>query len=293
MCRQIDDGVKENFSEAKLVRGILRAIKPGNFKEMIMNKQDMTVAELKKFLQSHLGDKSSTELFQELMCAKQMETETPQQFLYRVIGLKQKILFSIKQSNTEVRYSTATIQDVFLHTVYQGLGHRYKDDRSELKPLLADHSITDEAIVRNVMKITNDENERRLGPIIRPKQSNASSAQFEIKPDGEVKEAPGQKIKYDPIIQLTARIDALTNMVDSMRQSTMRPQPEHTCQCFVREHPPQRGAKLWGCTRCVEAGQQNCTHCFLCGEEGHQARGCLRKQRLQGNGKWPLPRDDQ
>jgi len=116
-----------------------------------------------------------------------------------------------------VRYSTATIQDVFLHTVYQGLGHRYKDDRSELKPLLADHSITDEAIVRNVMKITNDENERRLGPIIRPKQSNASSAQFEIKPDGEVKEAPGHKIKYDPIIQLTARIDSLTNMVDSMR----------------------------------------------------------------------------
>lgn len=295
VCRQIDDGVKENFSEAELVRGILRAIKPGNFKEMIMNKEDMTVEELKKFLQSHLGEKSSTELFQELMCAKQMETETPQQFLYRVIGLKQKILFAIKQSNTDVRYSPATIQDVFLHTVYQGLGHKYKDVRSELKPLLADHSITDEAIVRNVMKITNDENERarRLGPITRPKQSHANSAQLESEPDRVVKEAPGQKIKNDPIVQLTARIDALTSMVDSMRQSTLRPQPEHTCQCFVRDHPPQRGAKLRGCPRCVEAGQQNCTHCFLCGEEGHRARGCLRKQRLQGNGKRPLPRDDQ
>ncbi len=47
VCRQIDDGVKENFSEAKLVRGILGKIKPDNFKEMIMNKEDMTVAELK------------------------------------------------------------------------------------------------------------------------------------------------------------------------------------------------------------------------------------------------------
>jgi len=62
VSRQIDDGVKENFSEAELIRGILRVIKPGNFKEMIMNKEDMTVEELKKFLQSHLGDKSSTEL---------------------------------------------------------------------------------------------------------------------------------------------------------------------------------------------------------------------------------------
>lgn len=295
VCRQIDDGVKENFSEAELVRGILRAIKPGNFKEMIMNKEDMTVEELKRFLQSHLGDKSSTELFQELMCAKQMETETPQQFLYRVIGLKQKILFAIKQSNTDVRYSPATIQDVFLHTVYQGLGHKYKDVRSELKPLLADHSITDEAIVRNVMKITNDENERarRLGPITRPKHSNASSAQLESEPDKGVKEQPVQKIKNDPIIQLTARIDALTSMVDAMRQSTLRPQPEHTCQCFAKDHTTQRGAKLRGCPRCVEAGQQNCTHCFLCGEEGHRARGCLRKQKLQGNGRRPLPGDDQ
>ncbi len=222
-----------------------------------------------------------------------METETPQQFLYRVIGLKQKILFAIKQSNTDVSYSPATIQYVFLHTVYQGLEHSYKDVRSELKPLLADHSITDEAIVRNVMKITNDENERarRLGPMTRPKQSTASCAQLE--PDRGVKEASVQKSKNDPIMQLTARIDALTSLVDSMRQSTLRPQPEHTCQCFVRGHPPQQGAKLWGCPRCVEAGQQSCSHCFLCGEEGHRARGCLRKQRLQGNRKRPLPRDDQ
>lgn len=166
---QIDNGVKENLSEAELVRGILRVIKPGNFKEMIMNKEDMTVEELKRFLQSHLGDKSSTALFQELMCAKQMETETPQQFLYRVIGLKQKILPS---------HNPRCVP--YFHTVYQGLGHKYKDVRSELKPLLADHSITDEAIVRNVMKITNYEKERarRLGPITRPKQSTANSAQL-------------------------------------------------------------------------------------------------------------------
>ncbi len=165
-----------------IVRGVLRIIKPGIFKDMLINKDDMTVSELKGFLQSHLGDRSSTELFQELMCTKQCDQETPQQFLYRVMGLKQKILFAAKQADSDRKYSAATVQDVFLHTVYQGLSHRCKDIRSELKPLLADSNVTDDAILRHVMKVTSDENERlrRLGPLTRTKPSTASSAQSTV-----------------------------------------------------------------------------------------------------------------
>lgn len=65
------------------------------------------------------------------------------------------------------------------------------------------------------MKLTSDENER-----VR------NCAQLEsVK---EVKETPCQKTRNDPIKQVTARIDALTSIVDSMIHSTMR----HTCQTF-------------------------------------------------------------
>lgn len=67
VCRQVEEGVKDNFTNSEVVRGVLRIIKPGHFKDMLINKEDMTVAELKEFLQSHLGGKNSTELFQELM----------------------------------------------------------------------------------------------------------------------------------------------------------------------------------------------------------------------------------
>lgn len=133
VCRQMDAGLRENFSDTDIVRGVLRIIKPGIFKDMLINKDDMTVNELKGFLQSHLGDQSSTELFQELMCTKQSDYETPQQFLYRVMGLKQKILFAARQADSDRKYSAATVQDVFLHTVYQGLSHRCKDIRSEFE----------------------------------------------------------------------------------------------------------------------------------------------------------------
>ncbi len=71
------------------------------------------------------------------------------------------------------------MQGVFLHTVYQGLSHQYKDIRSELKPLLVTNNVTDEAILRHVTKITSDKNERlrRLGPPARTKQFTAGSAQ--------------------------------------------------------------------------------------------------------------------
>lgn len=87
---------------------------------MLINKDDLTVTELKGFLQVHLREKNSTELFQELMCGRQDENETPQQFLYHVIGLKQRVLFTFKLSDASIKYSPATVQDVFLYTRHLG-----------------------------------------------------------------------------------------------------------------------------------------------------------------------------
>lgn len=68
---------------------VLRITKPGHFKDMLISKDEMTISELKSFLRSHMEEKSTTELFQELIKAKQQDHETPQQFLYRMVGLKQ------------------------------------------------------------------------------------------------------------------------------------------------------------------------------------------------------------
>ncbi len=297
VCRQMDAGLRENFSDTDIVRGVLRIIKPGIFKDMLINKDDMTVNELKGFLQSHLGDRSSTELFQELMCTKQSDHETPQQFLYRVMGLKQKILFAARQADSDRKYSAVTVQDVFLHTVYQGLSHRCKDIRSELKPLLADSSVTDDAILRHVMKVTSDENERlrRLGPPTRTKPSTASSAQVHSEPGSDEAgrtEAAVKKSQNDPIKQLTARIDTLTNMVDALQHS-MAAQVERGCQCLASQPVSRKVSHSRCCPKCTGEGRQDCPHCFICSEEGHRAAGCLRRPQRQGNGNRPLQRDNQ
>lgn len=118
ICKQIDEGVREGFPESEVICGVLRINKPVAFKDMLTDKDEITICELKSFLRSHLGEKASAELFQELMCAKQNEQEPPQQFVYCMIWLKQRILFQSKKANTDILYDPKTIQEVFLHTIY-------------------------------------------------------------------------------------------------------------------------------------------------------------------------------
>lgn len=314
ICKQIDEGTREGFTETEIIRGVLRIIKPGAFKDMLSHKDEITIDELKGFLRSHLGEKAGTELFQELMCAKQNDQESPQQFLYRMIGLKQKILFQSRQANTDIRYDHKTIQEVFLHTIYQGLGSKHTDIRQQLRPLLSNNRVMDEEIVSHVTKIVSDENEhlRRIGYGPRQKATHIHS----VGADGiyqSVKEKDHQAIQ-----QLSAQVETLTNLVTALmdQQSavaqTVRPKasPGYT----QRQHqthdlhapissriPPSipgqpsltRKGKPPRCTNCSQQGSENCNHCFVCGDPGHLAVGCLKKVREQGNGSRLLLRDNQ
>lgn len=298
VCKQIDDGIREGFSDSEIVRGVLKIIRPGIFKEMLINKDDITVTELKGFLQTHLKEKNSTELFQELMCTKQDENETPQQFLYRVIGLKQRILFTSKLADTDIKYSAATVQDVFLHTVYKGFGHKHTDIRRELKPLLSSSEITDEMILRHVMKITSEENERtkRLGSSRRQTATNAHSAQLEpggVKrpsPKSESVESNSNQTKPDPLRDLTTKVEELTRLVMTMQKQNQQ-QLTHNGRQYSRQRTQSNRGKPYGCPSCVEQGKQDCRHCFICGNEGHRAAGCLQRRKRQGNFNRPLEGD--
>ncbi len=123
-CRQIDEGLSENFTEAEVIGTVLKIIKPGTFKDMLMTRDGLTVAELKRFLRAHLRDKSSAELFQDLSHAKQQEKENPQQFMYRSMGLKQRVLFASQQDSSEFQYDNKHVHGVFLHSLYQGISER-------------------------------------------------------------------------------------------------------------------------------------------------------------------------
>ena len=58
ICKQIDEGLKEGFSESEVIRTVIKVTKPGNFREMLTNKDDLTVDGVETVPQiSHQGEK--------------------------------------------------------------------------------------------------------------------------------------------------------------------------------------------------------------------------------------------
>ena len=56
-------------------------------------------------------------------------------------------MFASRQDNMDIEYEPHTVQNVFLRTIHQGLLPKYSDIRNELKPLLSDCAVSDEALM--------------------------------------------------------------------------------------------------------------------------------------------------
>ncbi|XP_061817764.1 uncharacterized protein [Nerophis lumbriciformis] len=286
LCKQIDEGLKASYSEGEIIQGIFRIVRPGQFKDMLVNKDDLTLCELRSFLRSHLSGKSGSELFQELMSTRQLESESPQQFLYRMIGLKQKVLFASRQGNMDIEYEPRTVQNVFLRTILQGLLPKFSDIRTELKPMLSDYAVSDEALIRHVSQVCSEESERqrRLAHGSRQKVTHAHSAQLETDKDMEKTLQHKTKNKSNVIEELSSKVDALTKLVESLTANQMLEQP---CRCTNARPRPRQTARQYSCPKCAEEGTSPCHHCFLCGEVGHRAVGCLKRPRVQSANQPP------
>lgn len=129
----------------------------------------------------------------------------------------------------------------------------------------------------------------------------------------EIKWQTGKKIQ-----QLSTQVATLTNMVAVlMNQQTAIIQathsktlPVHTQDLSQAQLPPtsipsqvpsstqgqlslSRKGKMSSCTSCSQQGLENCNHCFVCGDPGHRAVGCLKRARQQGNRSLSLLRNNQ
>lgn len=104
--------------------------------------------------------------------------------------------------------------------MYQGFAHKYDNVRRELKPLLVDPNVTDEAILKQTNRKMSDEKERqrRLGPVTRHKPKSVNSAQVEASAAQSlsVKEENGEKKpKMDVIRELTEKVTTTKPVVAS------------------------------------------------------------------------------
>ena len=71
-----------------------------------------------------------------LTSAAQEPCETPQQFLVRVMDLRQKIIFASQDSESEMNYDISFVQNMFLHALMTDFSE--DNIKSDMKTFLSD-----------------------------------------------------------------------------------------------------------------------------------------------------------
>lgn len=113
---------------------------------------------LMTILRGHFKGHSS-DLLHQLMNISQDSKESPQNFLFRAIELKEKLLWKASDEDEGEQFSPELIQRKFLCSVDTGL---LSDAvKFQIKPYLSSPSVTDEVLIERVSEAANLEQKRQ------------------------------------------------------------------------------------------------------------------------------------
>ncbi|KAI3375499.1 hypothetical protein L3Q82_003827 [Scortum barcoo] len=125
---------------------------------MLEIKSELTLPQLKTILKGHYKEDDTSDLYQKLINISQEPKESAQDFLFRAIELKDRLLFASKGRESEEHYSADLVKRKFLRSVATGL---LSDNiKYQIKLYLDDMDVTDETLIERVNEAANLETER-------------------------------------------------------------------------------------------------------------------------------------
>lgn len=232
-------------------------------------------------MRSHYQERTATELYHQLSSTVQQPKEKPQEFLIRLLDLKQKILFASQETDSDLKYDPTLVHGMFVHSF--SLGLQSENIKIEMKPYLEKKFISDEELFEKLNVCFSDELERsqKFGSQLTPKVNAVQKGgdKQETKNNG-VEEGLMKELR-----ELKAEVAAVKERV----RAPLRAQTPLTQQ-------PMRQPPL--CRTCQQSGNGwPCNHCFRCGASGHYVRECNAQfsrrspAESQGNGQRSRPWD--
>lgn len=233
LAHQIETGLNKKVPEYEIVHAVIKSIAPGmQLRSYLEGKADLTLPVLRRILRSHYQEKGATELYKQLTAEVQNGKETPQNFLFRVLDLRQKIIFASQEAESGLRYDPILVQNMFLHSVLTGLQN--DNIRNDIKPYLQQADVNDEVLLEkvNIACMTETERQNKRKEIHPQRSVGAHSAQCtEAQAVSEKKrEIPENKTKpnlLDELKEIKADIAVLKNLsteVCQIRDSIQYPQ---------------------------------------------------------------------
>lgn len=258
---------------------------------------------LKTILKGHYKEDDTSDLYQKLINICQEPKESAQDFLFRAIELKNRLLFAAKGGDTEEPYSADLVKKKFLRSV--GTGLLSDNVKFQIKPFLNNQDVTDEILIEKVTETATLDAERhsklkrnntRLPKVNELQTSNPGdglqrSSTCHRQPERIPKEPAKDKSKpanlppesevHTPMKDLQTKVAEMKWM---MLASMSTERPPHSILTTGARDTQKRGCNGEG---------SSCSHCFKCGQQGHISRGCRAPHQVQENSRGLLPKDQQ
>ena len=272
LVHQVDRGIAKGYSEEEIVDAIISAMVPGlPLRGYLETKPGLDLPVLRRLLRSHYREKEATELYHDLTRAVQDPKESPQEFLLRMLALRQKILFASKEADAAFKYDSMLVQGMFLHSLLTGILN--ENIKADLKPLLQDVKTTDEALLERINVAANNENERQQ------KQSTARKVRVhevntQAAKQNENGKQEGKGKEKEDVFDVKRMHEDIRAIIRSELAAVTQPSSPPVPPMGPANAPPDRGPD-WGCRNCRSAGRgSSCRHCFRCGGSDHYLRDC-------------------
>ena len=282
LVHQIENGLKNDYTEDEIKEAVIKAINPAlSLRSYLEGKADLTLAKLRRIMRSHYQERTATELYHQLSSTVQQPKEKPQEFLIRLLDLKQKVLFASQETDSELKYDPTLVHGMFVHSF--SLGLQNETIKTEMKPYLEKKTMSDEELFEKLNVCVSNEMERsqKLGSQLTPKVNAVQEGgDKQTKRNTEVEQALMKELR-----ELKAEVAAVKERVRAPPQAQNPPTQQ-----------PMRQAPQ--CRTCQQSGSGwLCNHCFRCGASGHYVRECTARfsrrspAEFQGNGQRSRPWD--
>ena len=201
-------------------------------------------------IRSAYQEKSATELFQGLSNLCQGPSETSQAFLFRALGLRQRVV-QASEAETIIKYDETLVQSIFLHSIKTGL--RNSAVRSHMQQFLRpDHPVSDNTLIEEITRAESEENER-------VNKENVS----------------GNK-KTVTVNEVNATAQVMEKVLKTLDRMNERLEELEKGNKTRGENKEPKSWKRTGCRDCTAKGKY-CDHCWKCGQTGHFSRNCQSK----------------
>ena len=254
---QINNGLKQGYSENDIISSVIKSINPGNsLRSYLESRHEINVKQLLKILRSHFKEKNATSLFTELTNAAQKPEESAQEFVMRLMSLRQKVV--LVSTEEQCPYDEHLVQTRFLHAVMTGL--RNENVRHELKPCLKTPNISDEEILSKLTEAVAEENEHQGKVATGKRTANVCSVI-----DDSSKKEECSKLRAE-VTELKVKLERL-----SCAQRDL----EKLKESFGHNLNEPEKTVRFRCDECVKSNNRNrCYHCFHCGLTDHMSYQC-------------------